>query len=93
MNGGSLYTEYAQMPTLTKEKLDKLLAMEGLPAVDSTDNGKVLMVVDGGLTLATINELPVVTEDDNGKILKVVDGVWTAVEEDSTPEPQPETEE
>lgn len=51
-----------------------------LPDVTSSDNGKVLGVVDGEWAVYTIpKELPAVSSSDNGKILGVSSGVWTKI--------------
>lgn len=50
-----------------------------LPAVSSTDNGKVLKVVNGAWAVGADEKgdtLPTVSGDDDGKVLKVVDGEW-----------------
>lgn len=48
-----------------------------LPAVTSSDNGKVLKVVSGAWAKAAeTKELPSVTTSDNNKVLKVVSGAW-----------------
>ena len=48
-----------------------------LPAVSSTDNGKVLKVVSGKWKAGNETvELPAVTGDDDGKVLMVVNGAW-----------------
>lgn len=50
-----------------------------LPEVDSTDNGKVLTVVDGEWDAAGASSgLPEVSSADNGKVLTVNDGLWSA---------------
>ena len=58
-------------------------AWHGLPEVTTTDDGKILQVVDGAWVAAeeepAEDELPTVTAEDNGKFLRVADGVWTAV--------------
>lgn len=52
-----------------------------LPNVSSSDNNKIMQVVNGSWSKVNLpTELPAVTASDNGKILKVVDGVWTAVD-------------
>ncbi len=52
-------------------------AAKELPAVTSSDNGKVLKVSGGKWGKGTeTTELPTVTADDNGKVLMVVDGAW-----------------
>lgn len=56
-------------------------AIDGLPAVTSTDNGKTLQVANGAWTVATAaSGLPSVTSSDNGKVLRVVEGAWAAAE-------------
>lgn len=48
-----------------------------LPAVTTTDNGKILLVSGGKWAKGDApTELPAVTADDNGKVLKVADGAW-----------------
>lgn len=53
MSTTSQYTEFGQLPTLPKDKLEKLLTFLDnidsvqLPTVTADDNGKVLTVVDG----------------------------------------------
>lgn len=51
-----------------------------LPPVDSTDDGKVLQVVDGEWEAAEFDALPPVTGTDDGKVLTVKNGAW-AVDE------------
>jgi len=63
------------------DKADELLALQGLPSVSSTSNGKVLTVVSGKWKAANVPaELPAVTADDNGKVLTVVSGAWAVPE-------------
>ena len=51
----------------------------GLPTVYTSDNDKVLKVVNGVWKAAEApSGLPNITTDDNGKVLEVVDGVWTS---------------
>lgn len=48
-----------------------------LPTVTSTDNGKILTVVEGAWAKADKQtELPSVTAEDNGDVLTVVEGSW-----------------
>ena len=51
-----------------------------LPEVSASDNGKVLMVVDGKWAAAAIpSQLPAVTSSDSGKVLTVsAQGAWGA---------------
>lgn len=52
-------------------------AASELPAVKSTDNNKLLTVVNGKWDKADApTELPAVTSDDNGNVLSVVEGAW-----------------
>ena len=60
------------------------LAVDQLPSVSNSDNGKVLGVVNGKWGKA-VDRLPSVTSDDEGKVLMVVNGAW-AVAELPTPE-------
>ena len=65
------------MDSLPTETLNKLLTMEGVPAVTASSNGKVLTVVSGKWKAADpAAELPTVSASDNGKVLMVVDGAW-----------------
>lgn len=51
-----------------------------LPDVTSSDNGDVLMVVNGAWAKADPpSGLPAVTSSDNGKVLTVSSGAWAAV--------------
>ena len=48
-----------------------------LPAVTSTDNGKILKVVNGKWDKGDApSGLPAVTSEDNGDVLTVVEGQW-----------------
>ena len=49
---------------------------KGLPDVSASDNGKSMVVVNGGWMLANVNALPAVTSSDNGYILRVINGAW-----------------
>ena len=76
----SAATEMSRLDSIPTEKLNELLAMKGVPSVSSSDNGKVLMVVEGKWEVASIPaELPAVTATDNGSVLTVADGEWKAV--------------
>ena len=74
-------------PTTTEEKILAGLAGTGglgieLPTVTATDNGKVLMVVNGEWAVGTVSsQLPAVTASDDGKVLMVVDGTWQPIME------------
>ena len=73
----SHYTVYGTLPTLTEQEKNDLLAAKELPAVSSTDNGKVLTVVSGAWAKAAIpSQLPSVSGTDNGKALMVSGGKW-----------------
>lgn len=73
----SHYTEYGTLPTLTEQQKEDLLSAKELPAVSSTDNGKVLTVVSGAWAKAAIPaQLPSVSGTDNGKALMVSGGKW-----------------
>ena len=60
---------------------DKLVGVSvtELPEVSASDNGKVLMVVEGKWAAAAIpSQLPAVTASDEGDVLKVnSSGEWT----------------
>ena len=68
------------LPKKPMSRIEELL-LDGamVPKVDSTDNGKVLKVIDGewkpGEDVSGDN-LPPVSSLDNGKVLKVVNGEW-----------------
>lgn len=68
------------LPKKPMSRVEELL-LDGamVPKVDSTDNGKVLKVIDGewkpGEDVSGDN-LPPVSSLDNGKVLKVVNGEW-----------------
>ena len=68
------------LPKKPMSRIEELL-LDGamVPKVDSTDNGKVLKVIDGewkpGEDVSGDN-LPPVSSLDNGKVLKVVSGEW-----------------
>lgn len=68
------------LPKKPMSRVEELL-LDGamVPKVDSTDNGKVLKVIDGewkpGEDVSGDN-LPPVSSLDNGKVLKVVSGEW-----------------
>ena len=73
----STYPVYGTLPTLTEQEKEDLLSSKELPAVSSTDNGKVLTVVEGAWAKAAIPaQLPSVTGTDNGKALMVSGGKW-----------------
>ena len=68
-------------------------ATNGLPSVTSTDNGKIMKVVNGTWQLSEDEKgssenvgraLPEVTTNDNNKILKVVDGTWQLADGETT---------
>jgi hypothetical protein len=51
-----------------------------LPAVSSTDNGKILKVSSGAWSVQSeTKELPTVSSTDNGKLLGVSNGAWAKV--------------
>lgn len=65
-------------------KIDKEYIPDGigLPSVTSSDNNKVMTVVNGTWTAqAPASGLPSVSTADNDKVLKVVNGNWTATNE------------
>ena len=83
----SHYIEYGTLPTLTEQEKNDLLAAKELPAVSSTDNGKVLTVVEGAWAKAAIPaQLPSVTGTDNGKALMVSGGKWQKASLPTTPD-------
>lgn len=81
---------------LVNDNLDSLLPElnqgNGLPEVSTSDNGKILGVVNGewqSVTPEVPEELPTVTASDNGNVLTVVNGQWQS----ATPEfPDVQTE-
>lgn len=54
----------------------------GVPSVTTSDNGKVLTVVNGSWSTSVIKELPETTTDNNGAFLRIVNGVptWVVLE-------------
>lgn len=53
------------------------VAFQTLPSASTSDNGKVLSVVDGAWGAMDVpNGLPAVTGADDGSILQVVNGAW-----------------
>lgn len=61
---------------------DGIGGSSALPEVTTSDNDKVLTVVNGAWTAQTpASGLPDVTASDNDKVLKVVNGVWTVSDE------------
>ena len=72
----------AKMANAIQEIADKLVGVNvtELPAVSASDNGKVLMVVNGQWAAAAIpSQLPAVTSSDSGKVLTVsAQGAWGA---------------
>ena len=62
--------------------LDELASAVELPPVTSTDNGKILSVVEGEWSKADApTELPAIGNFDNGKILKIVSREWTKADD------------
>lgn len=72
----------AKMANAIQDIADKLVGVNvtELPVVSASDNGKVLMVVDGKWAAAAIpSQLPAVTSSDSGKVLTVsAQGAWGA---------------
>ena len=72
----------AKMANAIQEIADKLVGVSvtELPAVTASNNGQVLMVVDGKWAAAAIpSQLPAVTSSDSGKVLTVsAQGAWGA---------------
>lgn len=72
-------TVVVRLDTLPEDVVNAILAAAeapNLPAVTSSNNGKVLKVVSGKWKAADVAELPAVTGDDDGKVLMVVEGAW-----------------
>lgn len=74
---GAPVSNYNVIPDMIAAIAQKVPTGKSLPTVSSTDNGKLLTVVEGEWAKADApTELPAVTSDDNGKVLKVADGAW-----------------
>lgn len=73
-------TVMVRLDTLPESVVNAILAAAeapNLPAVSSSDNGKVLKVSSGKWKKGDETvELPAVSADDNGKVLMVVEGAW-----------------
>ena len=71
-------TVMVRLDTLPQDVVDKILAAAqapDLPAVTTTQNGKILKVVSGEWAAAAEKtELPSVSGTDNGKVLLVSSG-------------------
>lgn len=78
---GGTASDVASMTT-SAEVINAIAGIAGssieLPAVSNSDNGSVLMVVNGKWAKASIpSQLPAVTAEDVGSVLKVNEsGVW-----------------
>lgn len=60
---------------------DVLKSLAELPGVSSSDNGKILKVIDGTWAKGDApTELPTVSSSDNGKFLGVSEGSWGKVD-------------
>lgn len=76
-------TVMVRLDTLPESVVNAILAAAeapNLPAVSSSDNGKILKVSGGKWKKGNETaELPTVTSEDNGKKLGVSGGKWVAV--------------
>ena len=83
--GGGVGTEtdpvFSASPAagITTSDINNWNSKATLPALETADNGKALIAVDGLWEKGRI--LPAVTAADNGKVLKVVSGAWAKGEE------------
>lgn len=74
---GAPVSSYNVIPDMIAAIAQKVPTGKSLPTVSSTDNGKLLTVVEGEWAKADApTELPSVSADDNGKVLKVANGAW-----------------
>lgn len=74
----TLYTSQGRLTYLNMQTLE----LGASPVVTSSDNDKIMKVVNGVWTKAAeTKELPAVTSEDNGKVLGVTNGNWGVVEQ------------
>lgn len=84
--GGVAVGDYVTIPDVSNA-IAQRAASAGieLPSVTSSDNGKLLTVVNGKWNKANApKELPAVTSTDNGDILTVVNGAWAKADAPSS---------
>lgn len=76
VDGSTLFLKDRNNSTLSSATLPS-----GLPAVTSSDDGKVLTVASGTWSAAEVEALPTVTSADDGKFLGVSSGSWGIVDD------------
>lgn len=79
MAANTVMVRLDSLPEATVNQIMTAAGAPSLPAVTSSDNGKVLKVGSGEWKAVT-DPLPAVTSADNGKVLMVVDGAWAVAE-------------